>query len=220
MDQPDGELLSAAAAGDAEALRTLLKRHGRKARNAIRGKIGPQWQSVLDADDVMQVTYLEVFLHIEQVEAANTGMFVNWLKRIAENALRDAIKALARKKRPQPAHRVHAPAGNDSYVALIDQLAVTAATPSLHAARGEARSVLSIVIDRLPPDYCKVVRMYDLEGRSPAGVAESIGRSVGAVHMLRARAHDRLRELLGSESQFFFARCASRPTNCRPQRLR
>ena len=33
-------------------------------------------------------------------------------------------------------------------------------------------------------------------------VAATLERSVGAVHMLRARAHDRLRELLGSESRF------------------
>ena len=202
MEQPDSALLSAAAAGDATALRTLLKRHGPKARGAIRDKIGPQWQSVLDADDVMQIAYMEAFLHIEQIESNHAGMFVNWLKRIAENALRDAIKGLERKKRPQPAQRVHTPAGHDSYVALIDQLAVIATTPSLHAARGEARAVLDSVIDKLPPDYCKVVRLYDLEGHSPAEVAQSIGRSVGAVHMLRARAHDRLREMLGSESQF------------------
>lgn len=202
MNQPDGELLSAAGEGDAQALRALLKRHGRKARNAIRGKIGPQWQSVMDADDVMQVAYMEAFLHIEQVEAANAGMFVNWLKRIAENALRDAIKGLERKKRPQPAQRVHTPAGNDAFVALIDQLAVSDTSPSLRAARGEARSVLGSVIHRLPRDYGRVVQLYDLEGRSPREVAETMGRSIGAIHMLRARAHDRLRELLGSESQF------------------
>ena len=143
MDQPDSELLSAATGGDAEALRTLLKRHGLKARTAIRGKIGPQWQSVLDADDVMQIAYMEAFLHIEQVEAANTGMFVNWLKRIAENALRDAIKGLQRKKRPQPAQRVHTPAGNDSYVALIDQLAVSATTPTVRSPHAVLKARIS-----------------------------------------------------------------------------
>ena len=206
MDQPDAELLSAAAGGDAAAFRTLLKRHGPKARSAIRGKIGRQWQSLLDEDDVMQVVYMEAIMHVEQLEAASAGMFVSWLKRIAENALRDAIKGLERKKRPQPAQRVHTPPGHDSYVTLLDQLAVTATTPSRHAARDEAGGMLDDVIGKLPPDYGKVVRLYDLEGRSPAEVAESIGRSVGAVHMLRARAHDRLRELLGSESHFFSRR--------------
>ena len=47
------------------------------------------------------------------------------------------------------------------------------------------------------------MRLYDLECQPPQQVAEALGRSVGAVHMLRARAHDRLRELLGSASKFF-----------------
>jgi DNA-directed RNA polymerase specialized sigma24 family protein len=34
-------------------------------------------------------------------------------------------------------------------------------------------------------------------------VAKGLGRSKGAVHMLRARAYDRLKELLGSTSLFF-----------------
>ena len=206
MDQPDSELLPAAAAGGRAALRTLLKRHGPSARSAIRGKIGRQWQSVLDEDDVMQVVYLEAILHVEQLEAANAAVFVSWLKRIAENALRDAIKGLGRKKRPQPNQCVHTPAGHDSYATLLDQLALSATTPSRQAAHNEAGGMLDDVIRKLPHDYREVVRMYDLEGRSPAEVAESIGRSVGAVHMLRARAHDCLRELLGSESQFFSRR--------------
>jgi RNA polymerase sigma factor (sigma-70 family) len=56
---------------------------------------------------------------------------------------------------------------------------------------------------QLPPDYEKVIRLYDLAGKSPAEVAQEMGRSQGAVFMLRARAHDRLREVLGSSSQFF-----------------
>ena len=101
---------------------------------------------------------------------------------------------------------MHTPAGHDSYVTLLDQLALSATTPSRQAANNEAGGMLDDVIGKLPHDYRKVVRLYDLEGRSPTEVAESIGRSVGAVHMLRARAHDCLRELLGSESQFFSRR--------------
>ena len=55
----------------------------------------------------------------------------------------------------------------------------------------------------LPGDYEKVVRMYDLEGRPIGEVAAELGRSEGAVYMLRARAHDRLREQMGPASKFF-----------------
>ncbi|HEY3242379.1 MAG TPA: sigma-70 family RNA polymerase sigma factor, partial [Phycisphaerae bacterium] len=61
---------------------------------------------------------------------------------------------------------------------------------------------MAAAIGKLPADYAKVVRMYDLEGRSVAEVAAAVGRSEGAVYMLRSRAHDRLRELLASASRF------------------
>jgi len=55
----------------------------------------------------------------------------------------------------------------------------------------------------LPPDYEKVVRLYDLQCKSAVEVAAELGRSEGAVYMLRARAHERLKQELGSSSQFF-----------------
>ena len=98
-------LLEQAVAGEAQALRTLLKRFGPQARLAIRGKIDRKWRPVLDEDDVMQVAYMEAFLHIDQLEAHDGRSFTGWLTRIAENALRDAIRGLERKKRPQPEQR-------------------------------------------------------------------------------------------------------------------
>lgn len=201
---PDGaELLNAAASGDLAALRKLLETHGPRLSAEIAAQIGPQWRSLVDAEDVMQVTYLEAFLQAQQLRGRDTAAFVAWLRRIAENNLRDAIKELSRKKRPDPGQRVHAPPGENSYVALVELLGQTTTTPSRHAARGELSGMMSAVLERLPTDYRAVIRMYDLEGRGVDEVATELGRSSGAVHMLRARAHDRLRELLGAETNFF-----------------
>ena len=95
------------------------------------------------------------------------------------------------------------PAGDDSYITLLEVLGRTSTTPSRHAARREIADIVRSALDKLPADYARAVRLYDLEGRSSEEVAATLGRSVGAVHMLRARAHDRLCELLGSESKFF-----------------
>ncbi len=61
------------------------------------------------------------------------------------------------------------------------------------------------MLAKLPPDYATVIRLYDLQGKPIAEVAADLGRSEGAVYMLRARTHDRLRELLPGESKFFSA---------------
>lgn len=203
MAVDDSTLLEQAGRGDAAALRELLERYGGQVREQIGARIGPQWRTLIDADDVMQVTYLEAFLHIEQIAARDTAGFVAWMRRIAENNLRDAIKELERKKRPHPARRVAAPVGDDSYVALVEMLGITSATPSRQAATQETGHLIRSVLQQMPKDYRTVIQLYDLEGRDIADVAREMSRSPGAVHMLRARAHDRLRALLGSASDFF-----------------
>jgi DNA-directed RNA polymerase specialized sigma24 family protein len=82
----------------------------------------------------------------------------------------------------------------------------TAMARALTAATAENRErllPLQEAIKALPDIYAKVVRMYDLEGRAVAEVASSLGRSEGAVYMLRARAHERLHEIMGRTSEFF-----------------
>lgn len=197
------DVFEKAVRGDDDALRALLQRHGPQVRKAVSGKIGRQWQAVLDADDVMQVTYLEAFLQIDQLMARDPASFTRWLTRIAENNLRDAIKVRQRPKRPPPWKRVQAPGGEDSYVELLDLLGSDSRTPSRTAAKQEVVRIVDTALGELPADYGTVIRLYDLEGRPPADVAASMNRSVGAIHMLRSRAHVRLREMLGSSSNFF-----------------
>jgi RNA polymerase sigma-70 factor, ECF subfamily len=116
---------------------------------------------------------------------------------------------LSRQKQPQPGNRVQVPAaggpggGGDSYQGLLDMLGTISATPSRHAGREEARLLIERALQRLPADYADVIRLYDLAGKPIGEVAQTMKRSTGAVHMLRARAHDCLRESLGTESMFF-----------------
>lgn len=203
MLDAEAALLQRAVEGDSVALRALLEAFGGKVRQRLAGRIDKRYRALLDEDDVMQVTYLEAFLHIDQLTARDTPAFVAWLTRIAENALRDALRGLSRQKRPDPVRRVLSPAGVDSYIGLLECLGVTTTTPSREVARQDVTSILDTAIQRLPADYQKAVRLYDLEGHSVAEVAQLMGRSPGAVHMLRARAHDRLRLELGGSSQLF-----------------
>lgn len=203
MSTDETQLLARVAEGDADALRKLLESHGPGLWNEIDRDIGAKYRSLIDADDVMQVTYMEAFLQADRLAARDAVGFVAWLRRIAQNNLRDAIKELERKKRPSPGARVHGPAGEDSCVALIELLGEASGTPSRTVAAREASEMIAALLERMPPDYARVIRLYDLEGREIAAVQCELERSAGAVHMLRARAHDCLRSLLGAESDFF-----------------
>jgi RNA polymerase sigma-70 factor (ECF subfamily) len=208
MAEEDGQLeslLSKAQAGDRSALIALLEALAPPIRARVESRISPAMRRCLEADDVMQVTYLEAVLRLDQFRTGGAAGFRAWLGRLAENNLIDAIRALEAAKRPNPHHRAtRAGAGGDSAVALIEQLSASGdGTPSRVAARSEAVRLLEQTLQGLPQDYQRVVRMYDLEGRPIGQVAQELGRSEGAVYMLRARAHDRLREAMGPASKFF-----------------
>ena len=195
----DDNSLQAAIAGDVPAMSRLLREHAPALRAQL--VIDPQWRSVLDADDILQVTFLEAFLRIGSFSDHGPGALLAWLRRIADNNLRDAVKGLTRQKRPPPARQAAA-SDEHSTIELFELLGVTTTSPSRVLATAEMKVALAQALESLPEDYARVIRSYDLEGKSIADTAAGCGRTSGAVHMLRARAHVRLRELLG-ENPFF-----------------
>lgn len=204
MAIPDDALLERAVQGDRDALVKLLESYGPQVRSSITGGISPVWRSTLDEDDVMQVTYTEAFLRIASFKPAGVPSFVAWLKRIADNNLRDAIKGLAADKRPDPRRRL-SDDPKQSFAALYEHLAETSSTPSRAVASAEAVAQLQSALDRLPADYREVVRRCDLSGEPVSDVAAAMKRSPGAVFMLRSRAHEAIRSLMPSASNVYIA---------------
>jgi RNA polymerase sigma-70 factor (ECF subfamily) len=195
------QLIQSAIGGETQALSELLGRYGPSVERTL--QIGPTWQSMIEPADVMQVTYLEAFLRIKTFDVDRASSFEAWLRRIAENNLRDAIKGLSRKKQPHPRNRIKPGGYEDSLVGLYEMISASISTPSKQVGRSELCKAVEAAIAALPERYSKVIRLYDLEGRPIEEVAAELERSPGAVHMLRARAQDRLREILGTHSMFF-----------------
>ena len=201
MPVSDVEQLEQAVQGDADALMALLRQFGPTIRRRL--DINQAWRSKLDAADVLQVTSLEASRRNDRRKPHASKVLAACRTRIAENTLRDAVRQFPRLNRPDPRRQVRSPGSDESQTALLEQIGCLSATASRQAAGKESKALLLQAVARLPETYQSVVRLYDLEGQTPQEVARALGRSVGAVHMLRARAHDRLRELLGSGSRFF-----------------
>lgn len=197
-----GQLIQRAVGGDEEALSLLLEEHGECLHAEIERSIAPQYRGLFDADDILQVTYLEAFLRVRAFVPAGPNSFPAWLRRIAENNLRDAIRELEREKRPPPARRASMPVRDESYAALVERLAATTTTASRLCAREELRSGVERALQQLPADYAQALRLYELEGLSGQEVSERMGRSHGAVRMLLARARERLAEVIAADTHF------------------
>lgn len=196
-------LVARACAGNAEAMEELLARSEVQLRQSLRSLIPTAYRAAFDADDLIQVTFIEAFLHIGRFSPRGTGSFLAWLTRLGRNNLTDAIRSLRREKRVPRERLVSVGGGSDSYHGFLATLTGTSSTPSRGAVRVEAKGLIDDALTKLPPDYAKVVRLMDLEGKTAPQAAAEMGRSMGAVYMLQARAHARLRELLGSSGNFF-----------------
>ncbi len=203
MTAKQREWVHRAVAGDKDALGELLELYGPQVEAGLH--ISPTFRSALDVADVMQVTYLEAFTQIRSFDPARAEAFPTWLRRMADNNVRDALRCLEARKNPPPRLKLDAHAG-DAGLALFDVLTSGVGTPSRAVRAQEAAERLAQALRCLPPDYARTVQLYDLEGRPVDEVAATLGRSAGAVFMLRMRAHERLRALLGEASSILESR--------------
>lgn len=203
MTDSHEQLLERAIAGDDETLTTLLESVGTRLHAELEARIGPRYRGLVGADDILQVTCMEAFLRIRSFTPKGPDAFLNWLRRIADNNLRDAIRELEREKRPSPGKRVELTRGDASYTALIEQIAAVTKTASKVCALEELRHGVDTAMRKLPTEYETALRLFELEGMPGEEVARRMGRSHGAVRMLLARARERLAEVLGSDSRFF-----------------
>ena len=109
-------LIAAAIGGDSVALERLLLAHYDTLAQQIGAKLPPRLQATHAVEDILQLTFFQAFRDIGQFEQRSDANFGNWLARIAENRLCDAIKELDRAKRGGEMRRVEDAAGSDSKI--------------------------------------------------------------------------------------------------------
>ena len=197
-------LVQRAAAGDEAALRRLLLAHHDRLAASIAGQLPNDLRRTISADDVLQETYLVVFRKIREFEPGQAGGFHAWLARIAENRLADLIKGQRRAKRGGGLTPAELRLGNDdsTVIDMLQMLAADSRTPSRKARMHEAAAAVQTALENLKEDNREALRLRYLEGLSVAEMAERMGRSEGAVHMLCTRGLQSLREELGDLSRF------------------
>lgn len=154
--------------------------------------IGHEWSGVVDRDDIMQVTYIEAYLAHREGRLDPSSLRA-WLRRAAENNLRDAIATLRCAKRPPPDRRLRPGPGEDPVLWLHRQATSGGTTPSRGCAREELAELIRLEVLRLPPLYREVIELVVLRGMSHSEAAAMIGRSRGAVSLLQQRAIEAVR---------------------------
>jgi RNA polymerase sigma-70 factor (ECF subfamily) len=106
--------------------------------------------------------------------------FAAWLYRIAANAIADGGKRTA---------RFEALRGNES---LGSEEAAEGALDEI-----EHRARLFKLVDKLPPDQCKVIKLRFADQRTIGEIAKAMARSEGAIKQLQFRGLQGLRTMVG-----------------------
>ena len=200
-DEP--ALVAAAVGGDRVALERLLLAHYDGLSRRIGGKLPSRLQATHAVEDILQLTFLQAFRDIGRFEPRAVARFGDWLARIAENRLVDAIKQHDRPKRGGDLQRVDNAARDESRVlSLLDWLAADDTSPSSVIARGEAVQALHVALASLPRDQREAIRLRLLDGKSLEETAVALDRTTDAVRGLVQRGKQELKAALGRASQW------------------
>jgi len=94
--EDDASLVRRAAAGDAAAVRTIIRTHNQRLYRLVRAVV----RSNADAEDVLQEAYLSAFARLDTFQGE--ASLSTWLSRIALNAALMRLRAQKRVKRAAP----------------------------------------------------------------------------------------------------------------------
>jgi RNA polymerase sigma-70 factor, ECF subfamily len=199
----DSALTAAAVAGDRVALERLLLAHYDELARRIDAKLPLRLQSTQAVEDILQLTFLQAFRDIAHFEQRTDATFGDWLARIAENRLCDAIRQHDRPKHGGDLQRVEeGPRGDSRICSLWDWIAADDTSPPSAAARGEAVQALQVALVALPDDQRMAIQLQQLEGKSVEETAAALGRSPDAIRGLVQRGKLELVAALGRASQW------------------
>jgi len=197
------EPLARALAGDVSALKLVLTSVHEPVAARVGRRIPPALRRVVDLDDLLQDTYVEVVRGLPRFENRGLPSFERWVCTIALNRLRNIVKAHRTLRRGGNHARVEVDRRlEDSTITLLDVVGGSSWTASRSAARAEAVDAVRAAIADLPSRYRVVVNGVYIEGRLVADVAREIGRTERAVHGLCRRGLRLLRDALHSGSRF------------------
>jgi RNA polymerase sigma-70 factor (ECF subfamily) len=190
-------LLHLARAGDAVALGQLLELYRSYLELLARLQIGRRLQGKVDADDLVQETFLEGHRSFDQFRGTTESELISWLRQILASKLADLMRRyLGTQRRDVRLERELAGELDESSRILDGALVARQSSPSQQAARREQAVLLANALEKLPADYREVLILHHLEELSFPEVGRRMNRTVDSVEKLWTRALARLRRLL------------------------
>ncbi len=184
----DAELAQRVLNGDEEAFGVLFRRYQALVHVVIFRVVGrPQI-----VEDLVQETFLKVFLHLHALEEA--GRFRSWLTRIAANCARDHLRKA--KPRERVISEGDAAGLGESNAAPWSQLCSSSVGANEVAEANELHATVNHEINALPKGYRGVAKLRYLGGATYPEIAQILDLPRETIKRRSGRARVMLQERL------------------------
>jgi len=201
-------LCARAAAGDSGSLQRLIVLHHGRLLAFVTRRVGVDFRSKIDAEDVLQDGYAAAYTTIGKFTYQGEDSFYQWISRIADQRFIDRVRMLRRKKRDAGREIGQGPPGGGGggdrsrFAPLIERLPGVNERVSQIIRKREAAGGIIAAMAALPEDYRLVVGRVYLDGATTETVAAELGRTPDAVRRLLGRALEKLREEVGDGTRW------------------
>jgi len=171
----DRRLVTLALEGDDAAFEYLFDRY----HEAIRRLLAQRMGNASDADDLLQETFIKVYINLHRYDPAYT--FGQWVYTIARNTFVDYVRR--RQDDLSIDERFAAPAS-------------TAPTPEESVINLQQRSQIEHYLDRLAPRYRRLIVMRFFDDYSYEEIAARLSLPLGTVKTQIHRAREQMCKLI------------------------
>lgn len=163
-----------------------FEQHRERLLSVIYLRMGPNLRVRMDPEDVLQEVAIEAVhsWHTLSAEQNAGAWLVTLARRKVARILRDQLGVAARDPRRERTIKTELP------------LADRRSGPVTHADRKDRLELLEQAMQRLSDDHREVILLMKIEGLAAKDVAEKMGRTENAVHLLLSRSLKRLAEEL------------------------
>jgi RNA polymerase sigma-70 factor (ECF subfamily) len=192
--------------GDEEAFNQLFMRYYPRLKLLVRLHMLDKLKAQIEADDVIQEIYLEVYKNFDKFEYRDPNSFYKWLVKVIGWKVKDFDKYFFKTQKRQPGETLSLQQrmgdGNSSSMEFAEGLTGASSTPSQIVMEQEGYRMLERALERLPLHFRRVIRLRHLEQRSVKETAEILEMTPNAVNVLFHRAQRKLHEILKEMSYF------------------
>ncbi len=176
----EAAIVERAKRGDRKAFEQIYRAYARALFSYV---LVPMLGDRDEAEDCLRETFLSAHRALPTFELQSGGIYP-WLKTLAKNKARDAMRAAGRRTRLRGSFEEH--------LGLVQEDPANPAEEELQ--RLALRRAIEAVLDGMNPRYARVLRLRLLEDRSREDCAELLEVKIGTLDVLLHRACKAFRE--------------------------